>query len=65
MYYQYFLLSYPIEGVDAEFAPDNENDQTDLYDLILTQAQFRGWVVNRALQIPRVNYDISKILDLI
>ena len=63
--YQYFLLRQPIEGVISEFAPENEKDQTDLYDLISKQAQFRGWVIDRAPQIPRGNYDISKILELI
>ena len=63
--YQYFLLRQPIEGVISEFAPENEKDQTDLYDRISKQAQFRGWVVDRAPQIPWDNYDISKILKLI
>ena len=63
--YQYFLLRLPSEGVDSEFTPENEKDQTELNDLILTQAQFRGWVVDRAPQIPGGNYDISKILELI
>ena len=63
--YQYFLLRLPNEGVDSEFEPENTKDQTDLYDLIRTQAQFRGWVVNRAPQIWEDNYDISKILELI
>ena len=63
--YQYFLLRLPSEGVGSEFAPENKKDQTDLYDLILTQAQFRVWVVDRVPQIPRGNYDISKILELI
>ena len=40
MSYQYLLLRLP-NGVDFEFAPENETDQTDLYDLILTQAEFR------------------------
>ena len=52
-------------GVNSKFAPENEKDQTDLYDLISKQVQFRGWVVDRAPQIPRGNYDISKILELI
>ena len=63
--YQYFLLRQPIEGVNSEFAPENEKDQTDLYDLISKQAQFRGWVFDRAPQISRGNYDISKLLELI
>ena len=63
--YQVFLLRQPIEGVNFEFAPENEKDPTDLYDRISKQAQFRGWVVDRAPQIPRGNYDISKILELI
>ena len=63
--YQYFLLRQPIEGVISEFAPEIEKDQTNLYDLISKQAQFRGWVIDRAPQIPRGNYDISKIVELI
>ena len=45
--------------------PKNEKDQTDLHDLISKQAQFRGWVIDRAPQILWGNYDISKILELI
>ena len=63
--YQYFLLRQFIEGVISEFAPENVKDQTDRYDLISKQAQFWGWVIDRAPQIPRGNYDISKILELI
>ena len=59
--YQYFLLRLS-SGVDSEFAPDNNNDQTYHYDFILTQAQFRCCVVDRAQQIARNNYDTSKIL---
>ena len=44
-YYQYFILRQPIKGVNSEFVPENETDLTDLYNLILKQAQFRGWVV--------------------
>ena len=40
--YQYFLLRFFSEGVDSEFTPENDKDQTDLYDLILTLAQFRS-----------------------
>ena len=65
--YQYFLLREPIEGVNSEFALKTEKDQTDCYDLISKQAQFRGWEVDRAPHIPQGNYDtrISKILELI
>ena len=45
--------------------PENEEDQTNLYSFIFKQAQFRGWVINRAPQIPRGNYDISKTFELI
>ena len=38
--YQYFLLRQPILGVNSEFTPENEKDQTDLYDLISKQTQF-------------------------
>ena len=60
-----FLLRTPIEGVNSKFAPENEKDQTDHYDLISKKSQFRGWVVNRAPQILQGNNDISKILKLI
>ena len=63
--YQYFLLRFNTGDLDSEFVPENEKDETDLYNLIQTQAQFRGWLVDRAPQIPRGNYDISKILELI
>ena len=63
--YQFFLLRQPIEGVNSEFAPENKKDKTDIYDFISKQSQFRGWVVDGAPQIPLVNYDISKILELI
>ena len=46
------------EGVNFEIVPENEKYQTDLYDRISKQAQFRGWVVDRAPEIPRGNYDI-------
>ena len=54
-----------MEGVNSKFAPKNKTDQTNIDDRILKQAQFRGWAVDRAPQIPRGNYDISKILELI
>ena len=56
--YHNFLLKKPIEGVNSELAHENGKYQTDLYNLILKQAQFRGWVVYRAPQIPQGNYDI-------
>ena len=62
---KYFLLRQPIEGVNSEFEHENEIDETDIYDHISKQAQFRGWVVDRSPQIPRGNYDISKRLKLI
>ena len=52
---QYFLLRQPIEGVNFQFAPENEKVKTDVYYLILKQAQFQGWVVYRAPQITRGN----------
>ena len=64
-FYQYFLLRFNTGDSDSEFVPENEKEETDLYNLIQTQAQFRGWLVDRAPQIPRGNYDISKILELI
>ena len=63
--YQYFLLRFNTGYSDFEFVPENEKDETELYNLIQTQAQFRGWLVDRAPQIPRGNYNISKILELI
>ena len=61
----FFLLRQPIERVNSKFAHENKKDQTDLYDLISKQAQFRCWVVDRAPQILRGNYNISKILEVI
>ena len=40
--YQYFLLKQYTEGVNSEFGHENEKDQTDHYDYISKQAQFRG-----------------------
>ena len=40
--YQYFLLRQPIESVNSEFALENEQYQTERYNLITKQAQFRG-----------------------
>ena len=62
--YQYFLLRLP-NGIDSEFAPENEKDQTDINDFILTLAKFQGLVGDCATQIPQGNFNISKILELI
>ena len=46
--------------------PDVEKDQQDLYDVITKVNVFiRTCEIARAAQIPRGNYDISKILELI
>ena len=46
--------------------PDATKDQQDLYDVITKVNVFiRTWEVDRGAQIPRGNYDISKILELI
>ena len=60
-FFQYFLLRQPIDGVNSEFAPEDEKDRTVLYDHFSKQAQFWGYVVDRAPQIPRCKNDISKI----
>ena len=46
--------------------PDAEKDERDLYDVITKVNVFiRTWEVDRGAQIPRGNYDISKIWELI
>ena len=46
--------------------PNAEKDQQDLYDVITKVNVFiRTWEVDRGAKIPRGNYDISKILELI
>ena len=47
------------------FEPDHEKDEKHLYDGIFQQQELEGWVVDRAAKIPRGNYEISKILELI
>ena len=50
----------------SNFVPDAEKDQQDLYDVITKVNMFiRTWEVDRGAHIPRFNYDISKILELI
>ena len=45
---------------------DVKKDQQDLYNVITKVNMFRRtWEVDRGPQIPRGNYDISKILELI
>ena len=66
--YPFFLLrrQFDTEDKPSNFVPDAEKDQQDLYDVITKVNVFsRTWEVDRGAQIPRVNYDISKILELI
>ena len=50
----------------SNFVPDARKDQQDLYDVITKVNVFiRTWEVDREAQIPRGNYDLSKILELI
>ena len=50
----------------SNFVPDVTKDQQDLYDVITKVNMFiRTWEVDRGAQIPRGNYDISKILELL
>ena len=45
---------------------DAEKDYQNLYDVITKVNVFiRTWKVDRGAQIPRGNYDISNILELI
>ena len=54
------------EDEPSNFVPDAANDQQDLYDVITKVNVFiKTWEVDRGAQIPRGNYDISKILKLI
>ena len=55
-----------MEDKPSNFVPDAAKDQQDLYDVIMKVNVFiRTWEVDRGAQIPRGNYDISKILELI
>ena len=66
--YQFFLIRRRLDSEDepSNFVPDAEKDQRDQYDVITKVNVFiRTWEVDRGAQIPRGNYDISKILELI
>ena len=66
--YPFFLLRRQLDTEDepSNFVPDAEKDQQDPYDVITKVNVFiRTWEVDRGAQIPRGNYDISKILELI
>ena len=50
----------------SNFLPDAYKDKQDLYYVITKVNVFiRTWDVDCGAQIPRGNYDISKILELI
>ena len=50
----------------SNFVPDAEKYQQDLYNVITKVNVFINTVeVDRGAQIPRGNYNISKILELI
>ena len=50
----------------SNFVPDAKKDQQYLYDVITKVNMFiRTWEVDRGAHVPRGNYDISKILELI
>ena len=66
--YTFVLLrrQFDTEDEPSNFVPDSEKDQQDLYDVISNVNVFiRMWEVDRGAQIPRGNYNISKILELI
>ena len=66
--YPFFLLrrQFDTENKLSNFVPDAENNQQDLYNVITKLNVFiKTWEVDRGAQIPRGNYDISKILELI
>ena len=54
------------ENEPSNFVPDAEKHQQDLYDVITKVNVFiRTWEIDRGAQIPRGNFNISKILELI
>ena len=66
--YQFLLLRRQLDTKDepSNFVPNVSKDQQDLYDVITKVNVFiRTWKVYSGAQIPRGNYDISKILELI
>ena len=66
--YKFLLLKRQLDTIDkpSNFVPDAEKNQQDLYDVITKVNMFiRTWEVDRQAQIPRGNYDISKLLELI
>ena len=53
------------EDEPSIFVPYAEKDQQILYDVTPNVNVFiRTWEVDRGAQIPRNNYDISKLLEL-
>ena len=61
-----FRPQFDLEDELSNFVPDAEQDQRDLYDVIPKINVFiRKWEVDRGAQIPRGNYYISKLLELI
>ena len=66
--YPFFSFKTTIDTDDelSNFVSDTEKDQQDLYNIITKVNVFiKTWEVERGAQIPRGNYDISKILELI
>ena len=66
--YPFFLLRRQLDTEDepSNIVPDAEKDQQDIYDVIIQVNVFTStWDVDRGPKIPRGNYDISKILELI
>ena len=65
--YQFIFLRRQLDTVNelSNFVPDAEKDQQNLYDVITKVNVFiRTWEVDRGAQIPRYNYNISKILEM-
>ena len=66
--YPFFILRRQFDTKDepSNVVPNAEKDKQDLDDVITKVNVFiRTWEVDREAQIPRGNYDISKILELI
>ena len=65
--FQFYLLRHFDTGYEpSNFVPDAEKNKQDLYDVITKVNVFiRAWDVDCGALIPRGNYDISKILELI
>ena len=66
--YPYYILRQHLNTEDepSNFVLDAEKNQQELYDVIIIVNVFiRTWEVDRGSQIPRGNYNISNILELI